>query len=107
MFGALKGGWQPRHRVSLHLELPSGALALWVDRANICAALTIGDALWALRSWTLPRGMETRSSVPSSSVPAKTPLHPPQTTHYLEACPPWEAVAPTPDCHWAFPEAPA
>ena len=24
-----------------------GALALWVDRANVCAALTIRDALWS------------------------------------------------------------
>lgn len=48
MFGAPKGGLQsPRRRVSLHLELPSGALALWVDRAKVCGALTIGDAPWA------------------------------------------------------------
>jgi len=49
--------------IPLHPELLSGVLALWVLRANVCGALTIGSALWSPHSLTFSRGTETRSSI--------------------------------------------
>lgn len=46
---------------------------------------------WSPRSLTFSRGTKQRPPLQVLSVGVKTPLHPPQATHYAEAHPLWEA----------------
>lgn len=110
-FANRTGSWKRLRKCAGHCreachstQNSSAAPALWVPRANICGTHnrrcslvpTPWHSLGAQRQGPLSPALECFSKDAATRCPLHHhhPLTPQQTTHYLEACLPWEAEAP-------------